>query len=325
MWLATHCHHIVTVPLLSSNCRRPIAILESPSPSPLPYYIDKSIIVVTMAACADGVLLFPQPTEHVAHNHCCRQPQQPQSGIGCSSLPSQHKADCCVKQGQIVGDLLIVSSLLLLHHCCCAAASCLPSSPLCRIPQPAPPPFIALLRPTCSVGCRVARWPPSASQSVPLPLFTPLHLLVVVSRHIFWLLGLPSPSHHASASRCAPLVWLVVASCCMAPRPLSPPIAMLEMLLLLSSTSSPSVAAAASSPSPSPSPLLSPPSLLLPSSLTLKGRRGGDILFFPGFQGLSFGHGGLEASSLHDILLMEGSVAGNNDFEVIICTCVDSC
>jgi hypothetical protein len=40
---------------------------------------------------------------------------------------------------------------------------------------------------------------------------------VVASRHIFWLLGLPFPSHHASASRCAPLVWLVVASCCMAP------------------------------------------------------------------------------------------------------------
>jgi hypothetical protein len=35
--------------------------------------------------------------------------------------------------------------------------------------------------------------------------------------------------------------------------------------------------------------------------------------------------GGLEASSSHDILLLEGSVAGNNDFEVINCTCIDSC
>jgi hypothetical protein len=111
----------------------------------------------------------------------------------------------------------------------------------------------------------------------------------------------------------------------MAPQPLSPPIAVLEMPLLTSSTSLPSVAAAASSPFLLLSPSLSPPSLSLPSLSTLKGGRGGDILFFPGFQGLSFGRGGLEASSFYDILLLEGSVAGNNDFEVIICTCVDSC
>jgi hypothetical protein len=162
--LATHRHHIVAVPSLLSNCSRPIAILELPSPSPLPYYIDESILVVTMAACTDRVLLFPQPTEHVAHNRCCRQPQQPQSDIAHSSLTSQHKADCCVKRGQIIGDSLIVSSSLSLRHCRCAATSCLPSSLLCRIPQPAPPPFVALLHPTCSVGCRVARWPPSALQ-----------------------------------------------------------------------------------------------------------------------------------------------------------------
>jgi hypothetical protein len=70
MLLATHRHHIVAVPSSSSNRRRPIAVLESPLPSPLPYYIDESIVVVTMAACADGVLLFPQPTEHVAHHRC---------------------------------------------------------------------------------------------------------------------------------------------------------------------------------------------------------------------------------------------------------------
>jgi hypothetical protein len=325
MWLATHCHHIVTVPSLLSNCRCPIAIHKLPLPLPSPYYIDESIVVVMMAACADGVLLFPQPTEHVAHNRCCRQPQRPQSGIGRSSLPSQHKADCCVKRGQIVGDLLIVSSLLPLRHCYCAAASCLPSSPLCQIPQLVPPPFVTLLCPTCSVGCRVSQWPPSASQLAPPPLFTPLHSLVVALRLIFWLLGLPSPSHHASTSHCAPLVRLVVPLCCMVPRLLSPPIAVLEMPLLLSSTLLPSVAAAASSPSLSPSPSLSLPSLLLPLSSTLKGWRGGDILFFPGFQGLSFSRGGLEASSLHDILLLEGSVSGNNDFEVIICTCINSC
>ncbi len=130
MWLATHRHHMVAVPSSLSNYRRPIAVFESPSPLSSPYCIDESIVVVAMAACADGVLLFPQPTEHVAHNHCCHQPQRPQSGIGRSSLPSQHKADCCVKRGQIVGDLVIVLLSLLLRHCRCAAASCLPSSPL---------------------------------------------------------------------------------------------------------------------------------------------------------------------------------------------------
>jgi hypothetical protein len=90
MLLATHHHHIVAVPSLSSKCRCPIAVLQLPSLSPLPYYIDKRIVVVMMAACAGRVLLFPQPMENVAHHCCCRQPQQPQSGIGRSSLPSQH-------------------------------------------------------------------------------------------------------------------------------------------------------------------------------------------------------------------------------------------
>jgi hypothetical protein len=60
MSLATHLHHIAAVSSSLSNCRQPIAILESPSPSPLPYYIDKSIVLVTMAVCADSVPLFPQ-------------------------------------------------------------------------------------------------------------------------------------------------------------------------------------------------------------------------------------------------------------------------
>ncbi len=107
MLLATHCHHILAVPSSPSNHRRPIAVRESPLPSPLPYYIDKSIIVVTMAVCTGGVLLFPQPTEHVAQHRCCRQPQRPQSSIDRYSLPSQHKADCYVERGQIVGNSLI--------------------------------------------------------------------------------------------------------------------------------------------------------------------------------------------------------------------------
>jgi hypothetical protein len=278
MSLATHCHHIIAVPSSSSNCRCPIAVLKSPLPSPLPYYIDKSIVVVTMAVCAEGVLLFPQPTEHVAHHRCCCQPQQPQSSIGCSSLPSQHKADCYVKRGQIVGDSLIGSLLLSLRHSCRAVASCMPPSPLCQIPQPAPPPFVTLLRPTCSVGCHVARWPPSASQPEPPPLFTPLHSLVVALSCITLSGALAFPPPLITPP---PLVvplsfgWL---SRRVAWRPgLSPPpIAMVEMPLSLSSTSSPLVAAAASSPTPLLSSLLSPPLLSLPSLSTLKGgRRGG--------------------------------------------------
>jgi hypothetical protein len=73
---------------------------------------------VTMEA-----LLFPQPTEHVAHHHRCHQPQQPKSGNNRSSLPSQHKTDCYVKWGKIVDDLLIGSWLLSLLH--------LSSLPLC--------------------------------------------------------------------------------------------------------------------------------------------------------------------------------------------------
>jgi hypothetical protein len=184
MLLATHRHHIVAVPSSLSNCRCPMAIFESPSSSPLLYYIDESIVVVTMAVCADEVLLFPQPTEHIAHHRCCRQPQQPQSIIGRSSLPSQHKAGCYVERGQIVGDSLTGLSSLSLRHSRRAVASCMPPSPLCQIPQPAPPPFVTLLCPTCSVGCRVARWPPSVSQPAPPPLFTPLHLLVVASRRV---------------------------------------------------------------------------------------------------------------------------------------------
>jgi hypothetical protein len=179
MLLAIHCHHIVAVSSLLSNCCRPFAILESLSPLPLPYYIDKSIVVVRMAACADGVLLFPQPMKHVAHHSCCCQLQRPQSGISRSSLPSQHKADCYDERGQIIGNSLIGLLSLSSCHSHCAAASCLPPSLLCQIPQPAPPPFVALLHPTCSVGFHVARWPPSTSQLAPLPLFMPLHLLVV--------------------------------------------------------------------------------------------------------------------------------------------------
>jgi hypothetical protein len=316
-------HHrcpIIVVQLPSSNCRPRIAIAVAVA------ILHKQ----KHRRCQDGsVHRGSSPFSSTDGAHCAQPLLPPTTMTAIRHRPflpaSQHKADCCVKQGQIFGDSLIVSLSLLLRHCRCAAASCLPSCPLCRIPQPAPPPFVALLRPTCSVGCRVARWPPSASQLAPPPLVTPLHLLVVALCHIFWLLGLPSPSHHASTSRCALLVRLVVASCCMAPRPLYPPITVLEMPLSLSSTSSPSIAVAASSPLLSLLPSLSPPSLSLPSLPILKGGRWGDILFFPGFQGLSFGCGGLEASSSHDILLLEGSVASNNDFEVIICTCVDSC
>ncbi len=264
--LATHCHHIVAVPSLLYNCCCTIAVFKLPSPLPLPYYIDKSIVVVTMAACADGFLLFPQPMEHVAHHRCCRQPQGPQSGINRSSLPSQHKADCYVEWGQIIGNLLIGLLSLSLRHSCRAATSCLLPSLLCQVLQPAPPPFVVLLYPTCSVGCRVARWPPSASQPAPPPLFTPLHSLVFVSRRVtlsgalafFSPLIMPPPL-------VAPLLFGWFLHCvAWGPGLYLPRIAMLEMLLSSSSTLSPSVAAVASSPLPLLLPLLSPILLLLP-------------------------------------------------------------
>jgi hypothetical protein len=150
-------HHIIVIPSLLSNHRCPIVISKLLSPWLLLYYIDNSIVVVVMAACNDRS--SPLPSTNRAR---CAQPflllttttairQQP-----FPSLPSQHKADCCVERGQIVGDLLIRLLLLLLLHSPPAAASCLPPSPLCRLPQPVPPHFVALLRSTCSVGCCVA-------------------------------------------------------------------------------------------------------------------------------------------------------------------------
>ncbi len=136
-----------------------------------------------------------------------------------------------------------------------------------------------ILCPTCSVGCCVARWPHSASQPAPPPLFTPLHSLVVALRCATLSGGLAFPPPLIMPPPLvAPLLfgWL---SHHVARRPgLSPPpIAVLEMLLLLSLTSSPLVAVAASSPSPPPSPLLSPPLLFLPSLLTLKEGKGGAV------------------------------------------------
>jgi hypothetical protein len=91
----------------------------------------------------------------------------------------------------------------------------------------------------------------------------------VASRHIVWHLGLPS-----SASRCAPLVWLVVVLCCLAPRPLSPSYcraqnAAVVVINIVAIGSSGSIITIAVTPS------LSPPPLPLPSSSTLKGGRGG--------------------------------------------------
>jgi hypothetical protein len=163
------------------------------------------------------VLPFPQPAEHVVHHRCCRQPQWPQSGNGHSSLPSQHKADCCVEQGQIVGDLLIGSSSLSLRHSCPAAVSCLPLSLLCRLPQPVPPPFVALLRPTCSVDCCVARWPPSTSQPAPPPLFTPPHLLVVALHCITLSGALASPPPLSSCLCLSLCPSCLVGSCVVLP------------------------------------------------------------------------------------------------------------
>jgi len=171
------------------------------------------------------VPLFPQPAEHVAHHHRCHQPQRPQSGNSRYSLPSQHKADCCVERGQIVGDLLIGSSSLSLRHSRPAAASCLPPSLLRRLPQPAPP---HLLLRYCAPLVQLivvlpGGLPPPLNRCLCLSSRLPIHWLShgVASRCLVpWP---PPPFHHTSASCCTPLIWLVVASCCLAPWPLSPP------------------------------------------------------------------------------------------------------
>jgi hypothetical protein len=151
--------------------------------------------------------------------------------------------------------------------------------------------FVALLHPTCSVGCRVARWPPSTSQSAPLPLFTPLHSLVVVWHHIFWLLGLPLPlSSH--------LRLLLRPSCSVGCR------------IVLHGT-----------PASFPPYCRAQNATAVVINIIAIGSSS-NIITIVVTWGIG---GGSEASSLQDILLLEGSVAGNNDFEVIICTCVDSC
>jgi hypothetical protein len=53
-FLATHCHHIVVIPLSLSNRRRPIAILKAPQPS-------SSTVSPTSAAAASSLLPSPLP------------------------------------------------------------------------------------------------------------------------------------------------------------------------------------------------------------------------------------------------------------------------
>jgi hypothetical protein len=65
--------------------------------------------------------------------------------------------------------------------------------------------------------------PPPLSWHLCLSSCLPIHWL---SRRVAsnCLVPWPTPPfHHASASRCTPLIRLVVRSCCLAPRPLSPP------------------------------------------------------------------------------------------------------
>jgi hypothetical protein len=141
------------------------------------------------------VLLFPQPAEHAAHHHRCCQLQRLQSGNGCSSLPSQHKADCCVEQGQIVGDSLIGSSLL----------SCATLVP--------PPPLVC--RPLCFANSLSRRLHLLSRYCTPL-----VQLIVLLPG------GLPPPlSRRLCLSSCLPICWLLhrVASRCLVHWP-SPPL-----------------------------------------------------------------------------------------------------
>jgi hypothetical protein len=88
--------------------------------------------------------------------------------------------------------------------------------------QLAHPPLVALLHPSCLVGCCViAQWPPSASQPAPPPLVVPSVCCVLHGvSHDACCLSLPPPlimSLHIFALLHPPLVWLVVASRCPAP------------------------------------------------------------------------------------------------------------
>ncbi len=107
-------------------------------------------------------------------------PSPPAFAVSPSPPSPPHKLLIVVLSDRWRLDYRIV--IVILRHSRRAVASCMPPSPLCRIFHPAPPLFVVLLCPTCSVGCPVARWPPSASQPAPSPLFTPLHLLVVMLR-----------------------------------------------------------------------------------------------------------------------------------------------
>ncbi len=69
--LATHRHHIVVVPLLLSNCRCPIAVLEAPQSS-------SSTVSPMAAAAASLLLLSPLPLPFLS----------PSSPLPLSSLPS---------------------------------------------------------------------------------------------------------------------------------------------------------------------------------------------------------------------------------------------
>jgi hypothetical protein len=191
MLLATHRHHIVAIPSSSSNCRPQIAVLELPSPSLLPYYNDESIVVVTMAACANKFSSSlnqwsTSRTTVAAANH-----------NGCNQASAVPPCPLSIRLIAMSSGARLLATRLQDCPCCCCATLV------------APPPLV----------CRPLRFAKSLSRRLHLllPYCAPLVQLVVLLPG-----GLPPPlSRCPCLSSRLSLCWLSrrVASHCLAPWP----------------------------------------------------------------------------------------------------------
>jgi hypothetical protein len=175
------------------------------------HYIDDSIIVVVMAARNNRSSLLASTNRAHPAPPPCRQQQRLQSD-------NSHSPPCPLSIRLIVVSSRARSLATCLsnhRHCCCATLV----APLPHVCRP--------LRFANSLSWRLHLLSCYCAPLVQFVVMLPLHTSPFVGccvglHHIIWRLGLPSPSYHASTSHCAPLVWLVVPSCCLAPRPLSP-------------------------------------------------------------------------------------------------------
>ncbi len=164
MSLAAHHHHIVVVPLLSSNCHRPIAILQLPSmlplplppplqmPLPLPFAIAVAIAVaITIAVAATianaVIAIFPLVCPLCflffvlsgGQSHCYQQ-----------------WCRCCC-HGRYVDDSIVVAATAALDN----GISPLPSNDKARHTP-------SLLQPTTTTAIRAMAVPPCPLRSIRL-------------------------------------------------------------------------------------------------------------------------------------------------------------